>query len=252
MSDETESLGFKEVEWVADQLGLDKNTVYRYLNEGRLPGLQLGKKWLVEEQGLRDFLRREQRIQTERRQAASLSGSLADSEPWDGTVTIVFSDIVGASALLDKLGDEGWLDLIREHDRIMREQLPVSGHSDAKRLGDGFMVAFRSATEAVRFAGAFNRAIGDYNTTHSDLPFHVHLGLHAGEVRHESGDFVGKTVFIAALIAAQSKSDEVLASSIVRDLAEGDDLAFGDPREVDLRVGGRRTVYPLRWREEKQ
>ena len=57
-------IGFREVEWVSEQLGLDKNTVYRYLNDGRLPGLQLGKKWLVEEQGLRDFLRREQRVQT--------------------------------------------------------------------------------------------------------------------------------------------------------------------------------------------
>lgn len=240
-------IGFREVEWVSEQLGLDKNTVYRYLNDGRLPGLQLGKKWLVEEQGLRDFLRREQRVQTERRQAGTLTAGLADIAPWDGTMTVIFSDIIGASVLLEQLGDDGWLDLIREHDRIIREQLPPEGHTELKSLGDGFMVAFRSATEAVRFAIGFMRAISERNATRPDLPVRVHLGMHAGEVRHEAGEFVGKTVFIAALLGAQAKADEVLASAVVRDLAEADEPAFDVAREVELRVGGRRVAYPLLW-----
>ena len=91
MSSQTEDLGFREVEWVSEQLGLDKNTVYRYLNDGRLPGLQLGKKWLIEEDGLRDFLRREQRIQTERRQAIGWSETgIASDDAWSGTITVLF------------------------------------------------------------------------------------------------------------------------------------------------------------------
>jgi excisionase family DNA binding protein len=243
------SIGFREVEWVADQLGLDKNTVYRYLNDGRLPGLQLGKKWLVEEHGLRAFLRREQRVQTERRQAASLSTALPDSAPWDGTVTILFSDIIGASAMLAQLGDDGWVALIREHNRILRETLPVDGRSDVKALGDGFMVGFRSATEAVRFAAAFMRAIDARNRARPDQAMKVHLGLHAGEVKYEAGEFVGKTVFVAALLAAQAKAGEALASAVVKDLAEADELSFDPGREVELRVGGRRAAFPLLWQE---
>jgi excisionase family DNA binding protein len=246
MSGQTGDLGFREVDWVSEQLGLDKNTVYRYLSDGRLPGLQLGKKWLVEEQGLRQFLRQEQKIQTERRQATGWSETgIASEEAWGGTVTILFSDMAGASAIVDKMGDDVWLDLIRAHDRILREQLPAAAHSEVKRMGDGFMVAFTSATEAVHFARGFMAAIAEYNRGHEELPMHIRLGLHAGEVRHESGEFVGRTVFIAALVAAQAKPDEILASAVVRDLVEDETIAFDDGREVELKVGGRRRVHAL-------
>ena len=59
-----EELDFKDPEWVADQLGIDKNTVYRYLNEGVLPGLQLGRKWLISQSTLEQFLKQEEQRQT--------------------------------------------------------------------------------------------------------------------------------------------------------------------------------------------
>ena len=49
-------LDYRDPEWVAEQLGIDKNTVYKYLQEGSLPGLQLGRKWLVSERRLALFL----------------------------------------------------------------------------------------------------------------------------------------------------------------------------------------------------
>ncbi len=59
-----DELDFKDPEWVADQLGIDKNTVYRYLNEGTLPGLQLGRKWLISQSTLAQFLKDEEQRQT--------------------------------------------------------------------------------------------------------------------------------------------------------------------------------------------
>ena len=59
-----DELDFRDPEWVADQLGIDKNTVYRYLNEGVLPGLQLGRKWLISQSTLARFLRDEEQRQT--------------------------------------------------------------------------------------------------------------------------------------------------------------------------------------------
>jgi excisionase family DNA binding protein len=52
-------------------LGIEKNTVYRYLQEGALPGLQLGRKWLVSERRLAEFLERVEREQTERRRQSA-------------------------------------------------------------------------------------------------------------------------------------------------------------------------------------
>jgi excisionase family DNA binding protein len=66
----SETLDFRDPEWVAEQLNIDKNAVYRYLNEGYLPGIQLGRKWLISESSLVEFLKAEQRRQTQERRAA--------------------------------------------------------------------------------------------------------------------------------------------------------------------------------------
>ena len=64
-------LDYREPEWVAEKLGLDKNTVYKYLQEGALPGVQLGRKWLVSERLLAEHLERETRRQTQLRASGS-------------------------------------------------------------------------------------------------------------------------------------------------------------------------------------
>jgi excisionase family DNA binding protein len=71
MSENQAKLDYRDPEWVADQLGIDKNTVYKYLQDGSLPGLQLGRKWLVSEKRLAEFLERVEREQTQRRQSST-------------------------------------------------------------------------------------------------------------------------------------------------------------------------------------
>jgi excisionase family DNA binding protein len=75
MSETEVKLDYRSPEWVADQLGVDKNTVYKYLQEGSLPGLQLGRKWLVSERRLAEFLERAEREQTERRRRSGKDGT---------------------------------------------------------------------------------------------------------------------------------------------------------------------------------
>src|SRR5436853_5668420 len=72
MSEETAVLDYREPEWVAKKLGLDKNTVYRFLQDGMLPGVQLGRKWLISERLLAEHLERETRLQTQRRSKSIL------------------------------------------------------------------------------------------------------------------------------------------------------------------------------------
>jgi excisionase family DNA binding protein len=71
-------LDFRDPEWVAAQLNLDKNAVYRYLSEGVLPGLQLGRKWLISESTLVEHLKAEEQRQTEARRRIGNK----DSEFW--------------------------------------------------------------------------------------------------------------------------------------------------------------------------
>lgn len=67
-----DTLDFRDPEWVADQLNIDKNAVYRYLNDGTLPGMQLGRKWLISESTLAEFLKAEERRQTSERRLATV------------------------------------------------------------------------------------------------------------------------------------------------------------------------------------
>ena len=61
------TLDYRDPDWVASRLGIDKNSVYKYLAQGVLPGLRLGRKWLISEGTLVDFLKREEQHQTEGR-----------------------------------------------------------------------------------------------------------------------------------------------------------------------------------------
>lgn len=66
-------IDFKDPEWLAEQLGIDKNTVYKHLQDGKIPGLQLGRKWLVSEAQVAEWLRNETARQTRARQEAVTS-----------------------------------------------------------------------------------------------------------------------------------------------------------------------------------
>ena len=66
---EESTLDYHDPEWVASRLGIDKNAVYKYLTQGMLPGLRLGRKWLISESSLNDFLKAEERHQWEGRRA---------------------------------------------------------------------------------------------------------------------------------------------------------------------------------------
>jgi excisionase family DNA binding protein len=66
-------MDYQDPDWVAERLGIDKNTVYRFLQDGTIPALQLGRKWLVSEQRLKEWLAAETDKQTRARREAAKS-----------------------------------------------------------------------------------------------------------------------------------------------------------------------------------
>jgi class 3 adenylate cyclase len=153
----------------------------------------------------------------------------------DGTVTILFSDIEGSTGLNDRLGDLRWVELLRVHHAIVREQIAAHGGFEVKAQGDGFMIAFPSARRALECAAAIQKAIGERLSDHPDGPIRVRIGLHTGEAIRDEADFYGKNVVVAARIAAQASGGEILASSVVKHLTESaGDIHFEQEREVEL------------------
>ena len=178
---------------------------------------------------------------------ASEQPSLRAAAAPDGTVTILFSDIEGSTALNERLGDVRWLELLQEHNRIVREQVQSYGGFEVKSQGDGFMIAFPSARRAIECAHAIQRAVADRLSDNPEGPIRVRIGLHTGEaIRHES-DFYGKNVVIAARLADHARGGEILASSVVKQLTESaGDFRFEEERAVELAgLAGTHAVYKV-------
>jgi class 3 adenylate cyclase len=173
--------------------------------------------------------------------------SLGPAAAPDGTVTIMFSDIEGSTALNERLGDVRWLELLRAHNRVVRDQVRAGEGFEVKSQGDGFMIAFPSARRAIECARSIQDAIARDLGDHPDGPIRVRIGLHTGEAIREESDFYGKNVVVAARIADAAKGGEILASSVVKQLTESaGDVGFEEPREVELAgLAGTHALYKV-------
>ena len=167
----------------------------------------------------------------------------------DGTVTIMFSDIEGSTEKTDRLGDKAWMEVLREHNTIVRQKLKACGGFEVKSEGDGFMVAFQSAGKALACAGAIQTALALRNESAGE-PVLVRIGLHAGEVIKEGEDFFGRNVIMAARVASQAHGAEIPASSVLKALVEGSDVSWGEKRTVELKgLSGDHEIWPVQWAE---
>jgi class 3 adenylate cyclase len=164
----------------------------------------------------------------------------------DGTVTILFSDIANSTEINSRLGDLRWLELLRLHHEIVRDQVTAHRGYEVKAQGDGFMVAFPSARAAVHCAKAIQLEMSTKLGDHPDGPVEVRIGLHTGEAIKEEGDFYGRNVTLAARVAGQAEPGQILASSVVKHLTESaGDVSFGEPVTVELKGLGTETLYPV-------
>lgn len=161
----------------------------------------------------------------------------------------MFSDIEDSTTLTERLGDHHWMELLHTHNRIVAESLRHHGGFEVKNQGDGFMLAFSSARRAISCAIEIERALADHRSAHPDEPLHVRIGLHTGEAIREGEDFFGKNVILAARIAARATGDQILVSSLIRELvASSGEFEFDKPRKLELKgLSGKHTVYPVRW-----
>jgi eukaryotic-like serine/threonine-protein kinase len=167
----------------------------------------------------------------------------------DGTVTIMFSDIVESTALYETLGDLRGSELIRTHNEIFRREVAVHGGHEVNTFGDSFMIAFSSVRRAVLCAMALQRAFAAYCESHPDLPMRVRIGLHVGEAVRESTDFFGKAVILAARISALAQGGQILVSSTLHDVAaSAGDLRFSPAGERPLKgLAGTHRLFELVW-----
>ena len=167
-----------------------------------------------------------------RRDEPDLAGHTAP----DGTVTLLFTDIEDSTPMAEQLGDLRWIELLREHNAIVRECIARHGGLEVKTIGDAFMVAFGSARRALLCAIDIQRGVSARGAEHPEQPLRVRAGLHSGEPVREGNDFYGKSVVLASRIAGQARGGEILVSSLLRELVESaGDIRFDDGCETTLK-----------------
>ncbi|MCA1588554.1 MAG: tetratricopeptide repeat protein [Chloroflexi bacterium] len=145
--------------------------------------------------------------------AGSALASMAAQEaaPETAVRTMMFTDIVRSTDLIEAVGDEAWTRVRAWHDRTVRSLIAASGGEEIDHAGDGFFVAFPSADAALACAREIQRTLADHRRDHGFAPS-VRIGMHSGSAMRSGAGYEGKSVHVAARIAALAAGDEILAS----------------------------------------
>ncbi|MEX2225571.1 MAG: adenylate/guanylate cyclase domain-containing protein [Dehalococcoidia bacterium] len=178
------------------------------------------------------------------------TASAADARKIDPTVRMVlFTDLVGHTEMMRRLGDDLGRKLLREHERITRDVLRLHGGAEVKTMGDGFLASFGSVTKAMDCAIGLQRAFATHTESMPE-PLRVRVGLNAGEPIEEEGDLFGTTVILASRICAHAEAGEILIPEPLRHLLSGKSYVYADRGDTMLKgFEDAVRLYEVRWQE---
>jgi class 3 adenylate cyclase len=138
--------------------------------------------------------------------------------------TVLFTDLEGSTSLLNDLGQPTYLELLTEHDVIIRRALLRTSGREVKHTGDGVMAAFEGVADGLTCALAIEEAFAERNAAAGPPFLRVRIGIAAGEPVDHNDDLFGATVNLASRICQAADGGQVLVSDNVREL--GTDAGF--------------------------
>jgi class 3 adenylate cyclase len=169
-----------------------------------------------------------------------LTGQRGGGELARALLTVMFTDIVDATARAAELGDGRWRDLLAHHDEEVRKELRRFEGREVKTVGDGFLATFAGPpSRALRCALAITDAA-------HELGIEVRIGVHTGECELVGDDVGGMAVHIASRVNGLAGAGEVLVSGTVFGTVVGGPFTFEDRGFHELRgVPGRWPLFAL-------
>jgi DNA-binding NarL/FixJ family response regulator len=151
--------------------------------------------------------------------------------------TILVTDIVGSTAIAERIGDRAWSKLLVDYYEAVLDELHAAGGREVDTSGDGLLAWFETPAPAIRCALALRDRVGTLGVT-------IRVGLHTGEVEEVDGKPRGIAIHLAARVAERAAEGEVLVSATTRELAAGSGLVFADRGEHMLKgVTETRRLY---------
>jgi len=160
-------------------------------------------------------------------------GVVVGVSPPSGTVTFLFTDVVGSTRLWEER-TAGMERALAVHDGLLRDLIETHGGYVFSLAGDSFAAAFGRVSQAVEAAITAQSALAD-----ADWPdgarIAVRMGLHVGEAQERDGNYFGPAVNRAARVMSAAHGGQVLVTSSVAGLVESAELVdLGDHRLKDL------------------
>jgi class 3 adenylate cyclase len=153
--------------------------------------------------------------------------------------TVLFTDVVSSTELLERVGDAAYRQMRADHERAVRLAVETAGGRLMTVTGDGTLSVFDSPTKAVRCAETICRDAEDAGIS-------VRAGIHTGELEHAAMNVTGLTVHIGARVGAAAEPGQVLVSRTVHDLVAGSGLTFASRGEHELKgVSGRWELFAV-------
>ena len=153
--------------------------------------------------------------------------------------TVLFTDVVSSTELLERVGDATYRQMRADHERMVRLDVESSGGRLMTVTGDGTLSVFDSPTKAVRCAEAICRDADDAGIA-------VRAGIHTGELEHTAMNITGLTVHIGARVSAAAEPGQVLVSRTVHDLVAGSGLTFESRGDHELKgVSGQWELFAV-------
>lgn len=146
------------------------------------------------------------------------------------TVTVMFTDVVGSTALRERVGEDEAERLRLAHDGIVHGAIEEHAGTVVKHLGDGAMAIFASAASAVAAAVVIQQRLDRFNRGRRGEPVRVRIGISAGDVTVEGDDYFGLPVVEAQRLEASAAPSGIRCAALVRQLGRG----RGDHVFVDL------------------
>lgn len=139
---------------------------------------------------------------------------------------IMFTDLAGSTAMTTELGDQKSMHLLRIHNVITRNAIKAHEGREIKHTGDGFMVSFTSADNAVNCAQSIQEAFKQHNLSKPEQSMHVRIGLSAGEPVEENNDLFGSAVQMASRVCDATEADEILVVDLVKENCANSKVQF--------------------------
>jgi adenylate cyclase len=163
----------------------------------------------------------------------------------DGDVVIAFSDIEDSTAHNEELGDRAWVKVLERHNRLIEKLVADHGGHVIKTQGDGFMLAFADAEQAVLCAIGVQQGL--LKNAEQWGGIRVRIGIHIGPSVRRGDDLFGRNVVMAARIAGQAEGGEILVSEALREAVGGADIGLCAPREAELKgLQGTHRLYAVK------